>query len=290
MFEKIVILTIFIGAFFCSASFGLNYPENGPYEEYYSDGSLKFEGYFKNGLEDGIFKNYSLEGWLVSERTYEKGRSFGLQKEYYPNGKLNLEWTVNDLGLEGSFKTYSQEGVLVREEIYRENVLKEVRSYAGQGKVLFSQKVEAGIRLDHRYRKDGTIERVFLYHDDEKGEHCTEKYFRKSGKLSSETYSLNGEKYKRHNYDGLGNLMASIPSKNGKTHGHVQNFHSNGKVSRDANYVEGSAQGEAIVYDEYGNVRERSLYKDSMLIWAKYYTPEGDLMREYIPSKGNIYK
>lgn len=64
--------------------------KEGP-ERRWIKGVLVFETYFKNGLEDGIRKNYFKDGTLSSQGEYSEGVLAGTYLEYYPKGMLKTE-------------------------------------------------------------------------------------------------------------------------------------------------------------------------------------------------------
>jgi antitoxin component YwqK of YwqJK toxin-antitoxin module len=73
---------------------------NGKYKNYYPDGTLKFEGTYKNGNYIGETKSYHQNGVLRTEQSFdESGKENGVEKEYYLNGKLlsNIEFKKGDI-------------------------------------------------------------------------------------------------------------------------------------------------------------------------------------------------
>ena len=58
-------------------------------KEYYNNGKLKFEGFYKNNKRDGIGKEYYDNGKLKFEGEYKDGKRKGYGKEYdYNTGKI----------------------------------------------------------------------------------------------------------------------------------------------------------------------------------------------------------
>ncbi len=68
----------------------------GLWKYYYSTGQLEWEGNFKDGKEEGLFKIYYENGQLMMEGNYKDGKREGLSKEYYKNGQLKWEGNFKD--------------------------------------------------------------------------------------------------------------------------------------------------------------------------------------------------
>ena len=49
------------------------------------------EGMYKNGLKEGVWRRYSLEGDIIGVENYKRGGKHGLQQYYTPVGELILE-------------------------------------------------------------------------------------------------------------------------------------------------------------------------------------------------------
>ena len=56
--------------------------------EFYSNGTLAYYSFHKNGLRDGVDVCYYLSGELQSYRVYDKGRLAGKSYEWYENGMI----------------------------------------------------------------------------------------------------------------------------------------------------------------------------------------------------------
>jgi len=69
---------------------------DGPFRNYYENGQLREEGSFKDGKLDGPFKAYYENGQLKEDRSYKDEIPDGIQKWYYENGQLKLEQNFKD--------------------------------------------------------------------------------------------------------------------------------------------------------------------------------------------------
>ncbi|MFH1159366.1 MAG: hypothetical protein V1733_00250 [bacterium] len=124
-------------------------------KEYYADGKIKKTSLYRNGILEGVSREFSPEGvmtkaieyhegiksgeglvledgsrtghWrefypdsaLKAEGDYENGNKTGSWKFYHPNGKMEQTGVYNKQGKpEGTWKWYHDNGQLQREEIY----------------------------------------------------------------------------------------------------------------------------------------------------------------------------
>ena len=62
--------------------------QEGIRKDYYNNGNLRGEIPFKHGKTEGVVKAYHESGNLKYEATHKNGKSDGIAKGYMPNGKL----------------------------------------------------------------------------------------------------------------------------------------------------------------------------------------------------------
>ncbi|MHB1278863.1 MAG: toxin-antitoxin system YwqK family antitoxin [Bacteroidia bacterium] len=60
--------------------------QNGRYRQYNDSHQLVFEGHYKNGIRQGIFKEYDASGLLITKAKYKQGKLRWTQ--LYKNGKI----------------------------------------------------------------------------------------------------------------------------------------------------------------------------------------------------------
>ena len=114
-----------------SAMFRNGIPE-GIRREYSSDGSVEKSYLYKNGIitgegivkddgdRQGPWKNYYPDGSLMSEGNYDNEKQTGVWKYYHSNGKIEQTGKFNKLGkFDGNWKWYFDNGLLLKEENYR---------------------------------------------------------------------------------------------------------------------------------------------------------------------------
>lgn len=63
--------------------------ENGPFKQYFEDGTIQAEGFYENGLKSGAFKEYHPNGNILAEGVYKEDFEDGEIKVYDTTGTLN---------------------------------------------------------------------------------------------------------------------------------------------------------------------------------------------------------
>ena len=114
-----------------SAMFRNGIPE-GVKREYNADGNVEKAYLYKNGVitgegiikedgnHDGPWKDFYPDGSLKAEGNYDNGKQTGEWKYYHANGKIEQVGKFNKQGkFEGTWKWYFDNGQLLKEESYR---------------------------------------------------------------------------------------------------------------------------------------------------------------------------
>lgn len=94
---------------------------HGKYLEKTSEGHNCLEMNFLNGSKEGVFKQYSYDGWLKYEETYKDNTENGQFREYYKNGQIKREGNNLNGLKEGIWKRYDETGKLTEEEHYEKD-------------------------------------------------------------------------------------------------------------------------------------------------------------------------
>lgn len=77
---------------------------------------------YKNGLKDGLWREYYNNGQLKSEGSYSNGYKEGLHKEWFENGILSLEGYYENNLANGEMKWYHEKGHLAATEQMKNNI------------------------------------------------------------------------------------------------------------------------------------------------------------------------
>jgi hypothetical protein len=93
-------------------------PINGLYRTYYTNGNPKMEVSSRNGLPNGIGKFYNEDGSLLYQGLFKNGKLDGMLYQYYPEGSVHNEMNYSHGIYEGSQKIYDIEGNQTAEIIY----------------------------------------------------------------------------------------------------------------------------------------------------------------------------
>ena len=102
--------------------------EDGPWENYWYNGQVKYKGNWKDGKEDGLWEHYFEDGKLYSEGHYKVGKKDGLWKYYWSTYyskifQLQSEGSYIDGEEEGIWKYYYPIGQLKEEKNYTKGVI-----------------------------------------------------------------------------------------------------------------------------------------------------------------------
>jgi antitoxin component YwqK of YwqJK toxin-antitoxin module len=115
---------------------------NGAWKEHNRQGIVIREGYYKNGLQHGVWKIFSdANGELVIEEEYTDGVLHGKYRSYHDNGIIFSEGSYRLNKRDGDFKIYNRSGDLIKVMKFRNDVLTEVREICGPRSQLQDKKL-----------------------------------------------------------------------------------------------------------------------------------------------------
>ena len=210
--------------------------KNGLWKYFYPNGMVQREGYYQHGVENGYFKEYDMDGNLLTTEKFAQGVKLqdvaelvklDVRKDYYPDGKVKIAATYNKEGnLEGIRREYAEDGTVDKSYIFRNGIM------IGEGIV-----TEKGERdgFWKEYYDDGTLRAEGKYNKDKKEGFW--KFYQKNGVVEQE-----------------GNY------KNGLPDGEWRWYYASEELLRDENYYDGLQDGLSTEYDEEGNVITKGEY------------------------------
>lgn len=81
------------------------------------------DGSYKNGLFNGIVKNYTDDHILLSMDSYKDGKMNGVCFKYHKNGKIEKELNYKNGKKNGSLILYDESGIMLNKKKYKNNEL-----------------------------------------------------------------------------------------------------------------------------------------------------------------------
>ena len=253
---------------------------NGKWKWFSEDESVLIkEGSYKHGLKHGYFKEYDLEGNLLSATKYVDGEKFEkaeeLQKldirtDYYPNGVIKVVGTYNKDGVpEGVRREYNEKGEIEKSFIFKNGRV------IGEG--IFT---EAGRRqgMWKEYYDDGNLKAEGSYVDDKKDGFW--KFYYKNGNLEEKgKYILGNPDSIWMWYYSDGKLLRKENFYGGLPDGLLTEFDKEGNIITQGDYIEGRKEGKWVYY--VGDSRDEIDYSDGYMNgWYRSYYPDGEIRYE----------
>jgi antitoxin component YwqK of YwqJK toxin-antitoxin module len=215
----------------------------------YRNGLIVGEGIVKDdGNRHGPWKEFYPDGSLKAEGKYENGKPTGEWKFYYSNGKMEQTGRYNKAGKpDGLWKWYFEDGQLQREENYR----------AGLKDGLSTTYDEKGTIIEEGEFIDGNEDGAWI---EQIGDTYTKGAYRDGLRNGLWTY------YYLENRDNgtdslcffRGNFIEDYPD--GK---HVY-YYENGKTKTEGSYVMGKREGDWYLYNEDGTLFLVITYKNGI--------------------------
>ena len=238
--------------------------------EYYPGGIVKFTGTYKDGVAEGIQREFSPEGKVIASKVYTDGtltgegildtigRQQGPWKEYHPNGQIKAqgefmnskrigEWVfyypngkIEQKGkydkkgkAQGIWKWYYESGNLWREENYRNDVRDGVMTDYEDVAADSAKIITKGEWVDGLKEGPWTLELPD---------------YKEEGSFKAD----NRDGTWKHYYTSNGKLRFEGKFVDGVPDGEHTFYYPNGKMKQSGKYSGGSKEGEWKFYDESG--------------------------------------
>jgi len=103
--------------------------KSGPYQIWHTNGNPNQRGTIYGTTNDGLYREWYLDGSLKYEYHYDKGKKNGVWRSWYENGQ---QWThrdfINDI-LHGKIFVWDTDGTLTKEMTYQNGNLIDKRNY-----------------------------------------------------------------------------------------------------------------------------------------------------------------
>ena len=277
--------------------------QNGKYIEYYKNGQIKVQGYYKEGKRDGEFKAFLRNSKNAGSIFYKNGKiikstlinsmkdnasfsvltdinynsnSHEIVTDEFPNGLLKQYFTFNKDGLlDGESRQYYEEGDIKSISPFKNNV--------ADG-TFISYYQNGNMKEKHAYKNGNEEGEGIFYYENGKLE---EKYFMKNGKLDGEAinYFEDGKiKNKAIFKDGVtleeevykDNEIRKNTFKNGEIV--QQDIYSKNKILKAKKFLLENGKMKIISYYENGNKEEEVFVINELFDGeALVYYPSGKL-------------
>jgi antitoxin component YwqK of YwqJK toxin-antitoxin module len=168
---------------------------HGEFQAFYKNGKPSEQGYYTDGVKDGVFKNYYSNGKLAYSAAFNLGVRYGKVMEYFENGKLDYSETYKNGELvHGDGISYFANGRLSEIEKVISDSEVEYKSYHENGKLetvgYYKNNVENGEWKE--FRDDGTPASVIVYKDGVL--HGIYKSYHSNGTIEESGYYKDGSK------------------------------------------------------------------------------------------------
>jgi antitoxin component YwqK of YwqJK toxin-antitoxin module len=213
--------------------------------EIYLEGILVGKGVFdKSGVKQGHWQEFYDTGELKGEGDYKDGVKVGNWKYLYENGKTDQVGKYDNKGRPvGTWKWYYENEQLLREEMYTD----------GLRNGTMTEYDEAGAIITQGEYIDGLKEGHWFFQIDDYREEGDYTAGERNGEWKH-TYTTNGEPR------FLGSFI------NGQPDGKQTWWYENGKVWQEGKYVYGRKDGDWKYFDEEGYIALTVTYKDDVEI------------------------
>ena len=277
--------------------------QNGKYIEYYKNGQIKVQGYYKEGKRDGEFKTFLRNGKSAGSVIYKDGKiikstlinsmkdnaSFSILTDI--NSSSNSHEVVTDEfsnGLLKQYFTFNKKGLLDGEsrQYYEEGDIKSISPFKNNvaDGVFISYYQNGNMKEKHAYKNGNEEGEGIFYYENGKLE---EKYFMKNGKLDGEAinYFEDGKiKNKAIFKDGVtleeevykDNEIRKNTFKNGEIV--QQDIYSKNKILKAKKFLLENGKMKIISYYENGNKEEEVFVINELFDGeALVYYPSGKL-------------
>ena len=217
--------------------------KQGLYRDYYDSDQVNHEGTYRDDLKDGIFKEYSLDGRVIKKEEYKRGEliisqaqekeKFEIKRNYYPTGATKIVGTFKKGVPEGVFRKYDESGNIDSAKVYSGGRLLRQGRMDNQGREQggWREFYESGhLRASGNYI-DGNREGVWLFSFENDSNEQVGAYIKGKPNGPWKWYYPNGELRREETY------------KTGKEEGPMKEYDDDGSVMAEGNYVDGKQDG-----------------------------------------------
>lgn len=279
---------------------------------YYENGKFDQIGNFENGIRQGEFMSYDVQGNLIAKGIYKDGNpydgSFATPEwnayhiDYYIKGKLDkIEMVDNKDGGKAKIiglyspatgeisevSYYNQKGDLAGKLKMRDNMpfdgIEVDYNYSPMVVSSIKEISEGKYKSPVSYFYASGLVKKLVYFEDNINDPYKEIYFTTGGKIIDslslkDGVPISGSKvYFFHSEESaLADKIEIIEHyNNGELNGPSKKYFPNGKLLSEVNYANSAVEGDLVTYDSLGNLLRTLTFKDGEP-WTGIYVEEND--------------
>lgn len=238
---------------------------DGTWTYYFENGNVKERTNYKNGLKDGSSEFWWSNGEKRSVYQYKMDKLEGDYEGYKFSGAKDITGSFKNGLLNGPCTLY-----------YSNDKERFVMNY-------LNGKLNGPVKS---YYRNGQLSSEFTSTLDKKNGVSKEYYY--DGKLFAEgSYKNDLEVGEWKVYHRNGKVLREgIYKTAGKREGVWKEYFESGKIATEATYKAGKANGTVKEYDENGTVVNEKVYKSDILTKDTWYNSKGNVLGQFIISKG----
>lgn len=243
-------------------------------EQWYQNGQRAARASFsENGLRDGLFEIWYINGKKRCQMTYRNGVLDGTLFSWHENGEKELAetWT---LGLQTAMAyEWSPTGQLLKQEEWKEGLPQgEWKEWYESGKKKSEKSFLQGKKegRETEWYESGRLARIYSWKNDVR-DGLSEEWF-EDGSLSSKGAFIAGQpdgihetRFDKEEAHRTGVIATQERFMRGKLHGKQTAFYPKGQLKMEALYQDGVLEGEKKCYTEEGQLFFSASYRNGRL-------------------------
>ena len=221
---------------------------------FYPTGQLKTTIIYKNGIREGISREYSKDSLIITISEYHND---------YRISKENINRNDSRGFKQGTWKYFTKDFKVHLEENYLNGKLNGyVREYDKSGKIIKQVKYENGIEISEEIAADTTKSNI-------QNDFFVDGTLKKSGAYRNgfpvgihKEFNEKGDIISSAEYDDFGNLIGTgIVDGNNNKQGYWKEFYSTGELKAEGEYIKNKRNKEWKFYFKSGKIEQSGTYK-----------------------------
>jgi len=214
--------------------------KDGTWQTFYADGTVKWEGFYTDGMRDGYFKTFNEKGDML---TVDKYVNDVLQLNPPELAKLDIKTIYYSTGIVQSSGPYKDNVPFGMHRTFDETGKAKTADFYDSGRIVASG------RINEADEQEGDWKEYYL-----NGDLKAEGNYENGIKVGDWNYFFNdGKKFEFGKYD-----------KKGRQTGKWLWYFEDGKIRRESNFLQGLEDGDFIEYNDSGTVITNGQYVDGL--------------------------